>query len=349
MIWKRTESRRQLSVARKYVSEPAPTPAQWMLSSRSLPRLITVQRSGGLLRPSPLAELVNSEVCGLNLMTGCPLQCPLCYSRVYPNYPGDNVVYFYEGAAKRLETELRHRSRMPRAVHLCPSTDPCPPHLPVQQEVARILDVLAGFHIEAWLQTRGHIRPFVMDALAKHSRFVRLTLALNTVNSQLRRVLEPLAAPPVQRLRQFHRLRDRGIATQVFIEPLIPKLTDARSNLEPLLDQLAEAGVVHVSAAYLFLRRGMREILESELGGLGLADGILNAYRNGPVLAMGGIAPAQHLPRSYRQRGYALLAALASQRGINMSVCGLTNPDFSPPRTAQGQRKAPTERQLELL
>ena len=349
MILRRTRSRRQTSVARRLQAAPAPAfmPAAGIV--RRLPRLIAIQRQGALLRPSPLSELVEGEVCSLNLMNGCPLQCPLCYARVYPNYPGDNVVYWYPGTAERLHNELAQRSRMPRAVHLCSSTDPFPPYLEIQREVADVIEVLAKFNVEAWFQSRGNIRPFLMDALEKYRERVRVTVALNTVDNRLRRTLEPLAAPPAQRLRQLRRLRDCGVAVQASIDPLIPTVTDSRTNLEPLLDQLAEAGVAHVSAAYLFLRRGMDEILECEFGPLDLADQILDAYRNGPVLAMGGIAPARHLPRIYRQRGYALLAALASKRGITISVCGLTNPDFRPARPPPALRREPTYRQLELL
>jgi hypothetical protein len=221
--------------------------------------------------------------------------------------------------------------------------------LAVQQEVGRVLEVLAEFKVGAWFQTRGYIRPFLVETLAKHRTRVRVTFAVNTTDNRLRRVLEPLAAPTAQRLRQLRYLRDCGVATQVSIEPLIPLLTDTRGNLEPLLDQLADAGVVHISAAYLFLRRGMDEILESELGPLGFGDALRDAYCHGPVLAMGGIAPARHLPRGYRERGYALLASLASRRGITTSVCGLTNPDFKAPRTQPALRKAPVDRQLELL
>jgi hypothetical protein len=139
------------------------------------------------------------------------------------------------------------------------------------------------------------------------------------------------------------------VTTQVAIEPLMPGLTDTRTNLEPLLDELARAGVTHVSAGYMFLRHGMREILQRELKPHGCAQPILDAYQGGPVMAMGSLAPAQHLPRHYRQSGYALLMSLASQRNITVSVSSLTNPDFKAPRLSGNPRKQPQFRQLELL
>src|SRR5262249_55685341 len=169
-------SRRQTSVARRLQAAPAPAFVTATDIVHHLPRLIAVQRQGALLRPSPLSELIDGEVCSLNLMSGCPLQCPLCYARVYPNYPGDNVVYWYPGTAELLHHELTPRSRMPRAVHLCPSTEPFPPYLEVHREVADVIEVLAKFKVGVWLQTRGYIRPFLVDALEKYRERVRITL-----------------------------------------------------------------------------------------------------------------------------------------------------------------------------
>jgi DNA repair photolyase len=314
-----------------------------------LPQLVPVTHEGTVLRPSPLTELVGTEVCSLNLTTGCPVQCAFCFTRAYPNYPGEEFAYFHEHTAERLRKELLHRRHLPRAVHISPSTDPFPPYLMLQREVGRVLDVLAEFGVQAWFMTRGYIRPFLMDMLGRHPELVRVTIAISTVNSRLRRVLEPLAAPPRMRLKQLGRLREMGIKTQVAVEPLIPGLTDTRANLEPLLDELVKGSVTHITAAYMFLRHGMEGVLERDLGPLGWSKPIMEAFQGGPVLAMGSIAPAQHLPRHYRQNGYALLMSLASQRGITTSVSGLTNPDFKPPRIPVVQRNDPPYRQLELL
>ena len=54
---------------------------------------------------------------------------------------------------------------------------------------------------------------------------------------------------------------------------------------------------------------------------------------------------ARHLPRRERDRGYARLLTLAAQRGIQMSVWALSNPDF--PTSGTG-RPARAWRQQEL-
>lgn len=314
---------------------------------RPLPRLELVERRGTLLRPSPMADLLDQDILSLNHVSGCPHRCTFCYMRGYPGYEGDEVVYLYRNAAELLRMELSDRRRLPKAVYLCPSTDPFPPFNEIQTETCRILETLADFGVQAWFMTRGFIRPAAMDYLARHQKLVQVTFALTAFDEKLRRVLEPLAAPTRMRLRQLKTLRELGIPTHATIEPLIPNLTDTRENLAPLLNALAAIGIDRVSTSYLYLRPGIQQNLEKDLAPLDWAEPIIESFASGPILPMGRIAAARHLPRADRQRGYAKLMALAAERGIKVSVSGLTNPDFRAPRERIVHPQKPLK-QLEL-
>lgn len=301
---------------------------------RALPLLAYRERRGNPLRLHSSGDVAVDEVDGMNVTAGCTHRCSYCAVRSYESYPGDDVVVLYRNAAEALRKELMQRKRLPRAVFLSPASDPFPPYAEVQLEVLRVLEVLVEFGIEAWFMTRGFIRPSVLERLVRHRKMVRVTMALTTADRALSRVLEPLAAPPRMRLRQMRQLRELGIATHVSVEPLIPSLTDTRHNLEPLIHAIADAGVEQVTASYLFLRSGIQEQIERELGSQGWAHAIIERYANGPVLPMGRIAAARHLPRADRQAGYALLMTLAARHGMQVRVNGLTNPDFTPRRDA---------------
>jgi DNA repair photolyase len=299
-----------------------------------LPRVEIISRKGPVLHASPLGE--QGEVLGLNLTRGCVHRCAFCSARAYPTYPGDGVVYLFADTAQRLEAELSRRSHRPRAVHVCPATDPFPPLPEIQAEATRVVEVLAAQGVEAWLMTRGSIRPAALGVLAACRERVRVTVGLTTLDRALQRSLEPLAAPPRLRLRQIARLRDLGIAVQVALDPLVPGLTDTRANMAPLFEALAALGIRQVTASYMFLRPGIRDNLVSALEPLGWADPVLEEFEGGPVLAAGTIAPARYLPKIRRQRGYAALMALAAGYGLAVRVCGTTNPDFGRPRGTAG-------------
>ena len=297
------------------------------VSRLRLPAVLRTRHFGPVLQAMTIGGA--ADVAGLNVTRGCAHRCPGCFVRGAANYPTTGAVYLVDNLAERLDAELSGMARPPRAVYLCPSTDPFPPLSAVQRETARVVEVLAAHGVEAWLMTRGWIRPPALAALAAHAPRVKATVGFTTCDRGLQRSLEPWAAPPRMRLRQIAVLRERGVAVQAALEPLLPGLTDTRENLIPVLKALAAAGVRHVTAGYLFLREGIRERLAAEL-----SDGerVAAAFEGGPVLTAPGLAAARYLPRPRRQRGYALLMTLAAEHGIAVSVSSFTNPDFAPPR-----------------
>jgi DNA repair photolyase len=288
------------------------------------------------------------DVVSLNLTTGCVHRCPFCSARAYPTYPGDDLVFLFSDTIERLEKELASRRRRPRAVFVSPSTDPFPPLPEIQAETARVVETLAGHGVETWLMTRGFIRPTVMRVLEAHRERVKVTIGLTTLNRVMQRVLEPLAAPPRLRLRQIAQLRSLGIPVQVALEPLIPGLTDTRSNLTAVLEALASLGVRHISTGYIFLRPGIRDNLIKGLEEQGWDEMVLDAFVGGRTMKAGNIAAAFYLPKERRQRGYAALMARAAGLGITVSISGLTNPDFQPPRPARADA-APRQLSLPLF
>lgn len=297
------------------------------VSRPRLPAVLRARHFGPVLQAMTIGGA--AEIAGLNVTRGCAHRCPGCYVRGAANYPTTGAVYLADGLAERLDAELSGAARPPRAVYLCPSTDPFPPLTAVQRETGRVVEVLAAHGVEAWLMTRGWVRPPALAVLAAHARHVKVTVGFTTSDRELQRELEPWAAPPRLRLRQLAALGERGVAVRAALEPLVPGLTDTRENLAPLLAALAARGVRHVTAGYLFLRDGTRERLAAELA---RGERVAAAFDGGPVLAAPGQPPARYLPRPRRQRGYALLMTLAAEHGISVSVSPFTNPDFAPTR-----------------
>ncbi len=293
-------------------------------------QVVRVARSGPLFHASPLTG--DAEVLALELARPSPRRDPFCWLRLAPGCPSEGVVELYRETAEQLDRELARRPRLPRAVFISPATEPLPPLPEMQAEVVRVVEVLARHGVEAWLLTRGLLRPKTLDGLAPHARRLALTVALTTLDRGWQRVLEPGAAPPGQRIRQIAALRQRGWRVHVAVEPLLPGLSDRRENLAALLEALAAAGVGDVTASYAFLRPGLAEGLAAALEAHGLDGTLPEAYARGPLLKAPGLALARYLPKARRQRGYAALMALAAEFDITVRVCAASNPDFGPVR-----------------
>ncbi len=323
----------------------APTVTPSAFPPARLPRVTRAPRPGTVLHPTALTA--DPEVLGLNLTRGCAHRCAFCSVRGSPYYGGDDELVLYEDTPARLAAELDARPRLPRAVFVSPATDPFPPLAAVQEEAARVVATLAGRGVEAWLMTRGYVRPAALAVLAAHRVRVRVTMPLTTCDRSLQRLLEPGTAFPRLRLKQLAALRRLGVPVQVALDPLLPGVTDTRENLAPVLAAVAAAGVRRVSASYLFLREGIANHLAAALAPRGFDAVVLGAFAGGPVLTAPGLAAARYLPRARRQRGYGMLMSLAAGYGLTVSVCGLTNPDFAGPRPSTPP--APRYRQLPLL
>ena len=319
----------------------------WGIEESAHPRLPHVAwkvRRGSLLHPNPLSD--DPSVLSLNLAQGCMHRCTFCSIRGHAAYRGNEEIGLYANTAKHLKTELARRTERPRAVVMSPSSDPFAPNLLIQEDTLSVINVLAEEGIEAWLMTRGFIRPKVLEALLPHRNMIRLRIGMTTADRRLQRSIEPLTASPVLRFRQLKALNKAGFRLNVAIEPLLPGITDTRENLRPLLRELADAGIDQASVGYAFMRAGIRANVEETLKRDGLdIDDLDEAYRKGPVLTSGLIAAARYLPRVRRERSYAALVSWGEEMGIRISVCRTTNPDF---HSASAEHATPKPR-LSLL
>jgi DNA repair photolyase len=298
---------------------------------RALPRVEWRERHGSVLHHVPLGR--HDDVMGLSLIAGRGLG--FCFANAPATCPREEVVFLFADTAEQLSAELSVEPSRPRAVFVSSSADPFAPLAEVQAETSKVVEVLAAHGVEAWLMTRGFIRPAALRVLEVNRKQIRLTIGLTTLDRGLQRLLEPLAAPPQRRLQQIAYLQSLGISVQVSLEPLVPGLTDSRANLTALLEALATIRVRHVTAGYLSLRPGNRDELVEVLAAHELADVVIPEFEGGPFLK-GRFAPAaQYLPKLRRQRGYAALMALAAGSGITVGVCRLSNPDFELPRRAR--------------
>jgi DNA repair photolyase len=160
--------------------------------------------------------------------------------------------------------------------------------------------------------------------------WVRVTVSISTLDGDIQRVLEPQSASPDDRLKLIETLKKRRIPLEVALDPLIAGLTDAPNRLSALLNRLSELRVERIIAAYLILRPGVKDRLAEALGPVGMAELVLDAYSDGPMLREGQQL-SQFLHKSKRQRGYALLMSLAAGMGITVRLGELANPDFQGP------------------
>jgi DNA repair photolyase len=158
---------------------------------------------------------------------------------------------------------LRRARRSGLEVAVGPATDPYQPaeaKFGITRKVLlaarRVPGLALGLTTKSTLVTRD------LDLLleiAGHSR-LWVNLSIITLDAGLTRRLEPRAPRPDLRVRAMETLARAGIATRLFIMPILPGLTDGDGTLRPLLEAAHGAGCGEARWNVLFLRSGTREV-----------------------------------------------------------------------------------------
>jgi DNA repair photolyase len=259
---------------------------------------------------------------GHGCLFGC-LWCPL-----KPHEPGQAALELYSDLPEKLERELGVRERagmLPREILLNLTTDsfqPVPALLTLTHDCLRIL-LEAGCHVS--LRTRGVVPEGFGELFSRHARQLSVEIVLFTLDQELLALYEPGAPSPRERLDTIRRLNAWGLSAQARIEPLMPFVSDTVGHLEELLSHLRSAGATRTAVSYLVLTPPILERLEA---GLPAAHRhLIKGSFRGQAWRKSGLSPTEKvLPERLRREGYQRLQHLARKTGLEVRVCGCSNP-----------------------
>ena len=208
----------------------------------------------------------------LNPYRGCEHGCIYCYARPTHEYLGfssgldfETRIMVKERAPELLRAELGSSKWQPQTIAMSGVTD-C--YQPVERKLEltrRCLAVLAEFRNPVGIVTKNRLVTRDIDLLqelARHSAVV-VFVSLTTLDTELRRVMEPRTSPPAARLATITELARAGIPVGVLTAPMIPGLND--HELPNLLGAAADAGATFAGYVTLRLPYQNRELFEQWL------------------------------------------------------------------------------------
>ena len=195
----------------------------------------------------------------INPYRGCEHGCIYCYARPFHEYLGfssgldfETKIMVKENAPELLRQELASKKWEPQVIAMSVVTD-C--YQPVERRLKLTrgcLEVLAEFRNPVGIVTKNLLVTRDIDILSELARHnaAAVFISLTTLDSDLRKIMEPRTSPPAARLAAIQKLSQAGIPVGVMLAPVIPGLTD--SEIPSLLKAAAEAGAK--SAGYVVLR-----------------------------------------------------------------------------------------------
>lgn len=185
----------------------------------------------------------------VNPYRGCEHGCIYCYARPFHEYLGfssgldfETKIMVKENAPKLLRDELSSPKWKPQVIAISGVTD-C--YQPVERKLKLTrgcLEVLAEFRNPVGIVTKNFLITRDIDVLSELARYhaASVHISLTTLDTELRKIMEPRTSPPAARLEAIRRLSAAGIHVGVLIAPVIPGLTD--HEIPSLLDAAAKAG-----------------------------------------------------------------------------------------------------------
>lgn len=198
----------------------------------------------------------------INPYRGCEHGCIYCYARpshAYWGYsPGldfESVIFTKPDGAKLLEQFFNRPGYNPKPIVIGANTDAWQP-VERQLEITRdILKVFARYKHPVSFITKSALVLRDLDILGPMAEqgLAKGAISLTTLDRKLARDMEPRAAAPHRRLKAIEGLASAGLPVTVMMAPIIPALNDR--EIEPLLEQAADAGAI--SAGYVVLRLPM--------------------------------------------------------------------------------------------
>jgi DNA repair photolyase len=208
----------------------------------------------------------------INPYRGCEHGCIYCYARPFHEYLGfssgldfETKIMVKEDAPVLLREELGSPRWQPKILALSGVTDP---YQPVERRLKltrACLEVVAGFRNPVSIVTKNQLVTRDADLLGELARFnaAAVFLSLPSLDTELRKVMEPRTSPPAARLATMSTLSGAGIPTGVLVAPVIPGLTD--HEIPAVLDAAARAGARFAAFSVLRLPHAVAPLFDQWL------------------------------------------------------------------------------------
>lgn len=199
----------------------------------------------------------------INPYRGCEFACKYCYARYTHEFMEmrdgisfEQKIFVKQHTAALLRRELK-RVKPHEDIAIGTATDPYQPAERRYRMTRAILEEMSLHSgLSIGLVTKSQLITRDIDVLQEISK--RNTIAIhNTVTTtdvDLARKLEPRAPRPDLRLDALRQLRSAGINAGVICAPVLPGITDTRTNLEAVVKAAKDAGAAYIYANPLFLK-----------------------------------------------------------------------------------------------
>jgi len=193
----------------------------------------------------------------INPYIGCQHGCIYCYARFMRRFTGHKSKWghFLDvkiNAPQILEKQMSKEPKLGTVLlgSVCDAYQPAEREFKVTRQILKVL-LKHDFPVSVLTKSALVVRD--IDLFKQFSQ-CEVGLSITNLDSEVSRMIEPIASLPSKRLQVLDKLHSQGIKTYAFIGPILPGLTD----LEEIFFQL-KGKVDYVMAESFNLRCGNRD------------------------------------------------------------------------------------------
>lgn len=216
------------------------------------------------------AKAILSPNNGMNIYRGCSHGCIYCDSRskCYNMDHDFEDIEVKVNAPELLEEALRKK----RKKCMIGTGAMCDSYMHIETELnhtRKCLEVIDKYGFGLAIQTKSSriLRDLdLLKSINKKAKCV-VQITLTTFDEDLCKIIEPAVSTTRERFEVLKIMRDNGIPTIVWLDPILPYINDTEENLRGILNYCIEAKVYGILCfgMGLTLREGNREYFYSKL------------------------------------------------------------------------------------
>ena len=208
----------------------------------------------------------------INPYQGCEHGCVYCYARPSHSYldlsPGldfETQIFYKPNAAARLLNEWQKTGYECKPITIGANTDPYQPAEKTLQVTRQLLQLFAEYRHPVNIITKSHLVCRDIDLLSDLAREKMCSVAISipTMDSDLKRIMEPRVPAAKSRLNAIRELSQAGIPVSLLLAPIIPAINDG--EIEAILEAAADAGASRAHYVFLRLPHEVKEIFSEWL------------------------------------------------------------------------------------
>ena len=209
----------------------------------------------------------------INPYQGCHHRCGYCYATYDWSPEFFNHIYAKINAADLLYEQIRKRKiRVSHPVMISSATDAYQPAELKYSLTRQCVQVLQKFEIPYYIFTKSKIIERDLELHKRYSDKCFIVWSITTCNEEVKRIIEPGTPTFDSLFNVIEKFTKSEIQCVVNIDPILPLITDSKSDLEKILDTAVTSGVKFISGAILRLRSDIWERLKSMLDLLKMPD-----------------------------------------------------------------------------